>query len=171
MVTMTQQQESVNGIVFSKDRQNILLIKRRDVPVWVLPGGGIEPGESPENAAVREVEEETGYQVKIFRKIGEYTPKCRLARFTYLYECTILSGKPTLSDESQGVQFFPLKALPPLPPPYPDWISDTLADHPQPVKKVITSVSYPALIKNLILHPILVLRFLLTKIGFVINDK
>ena len=170
MVTMNQQQESVNGIVFSDDRQSILLIKRRDVPVWVLPGGGIDPGESPEAAATREVEEETGYKVQISRKVGEYTPKCRLAHFTHLYECTILSGKPTLSDESQGVQFFPLKTLPLLPPPYPDWIEDAASCHSQVLKKIITSVNYPALIKNLILHPILVSRFILTKIGIIIND-
>ena len=168
---MNQEQESVNGIVFSKEQNKVLLIKRRDVPVWVLPGGGIEPNESPEQAVVREVEEETGYHVKISRKIAEYTPKCRLARFTHFYECQILSGEPTLSDESQGVQFFPLDALPPLPPPYPDWIKDATAIHSEVLKKVITSVSYPALIKNLLLHPFLVLRFLLTKIGITVNDK
>jgi len=168
---MDQQEESVNGIVFSDDRKSVLLIKRRDVPVWVLPGGGIDPGESPERAAVREVEEETGYHVEIVRKVAEYTPKCRLARFTHFYECQILSGTPSLSDETQGVRFFPLDALPLLTPPYLDWIEDAAAKNPQVIKKVITSVTYLALIKNLILHPILVTRFLLTKIGIVINDK
>ncbi|MGE0198703.1 MAG: NUDIX hydrolase [Simkaniaceae bacterium] len=168
---MDHEKESVNGIVFSEDRKNVLLIKRRDVPVWVLPGGGIEAGESPEEAAVREIEEETGYQVTLMRKIAEYSPLCRLARFTHLYECTIVSGAPSLSEETQGVAFFSLENLPPLPPPYPDWIQDAVEDHPQVLKKQITSVTYTALVKNLILHPILVIRFLITKIGIRINDK
>ncbi|MDO5743519.1 MAG: NUDIX domain-containing protein [Micrococcaceae bacterium] len=37
----------------------------RFVPRWTLPGGGVELGEQPEIAAVREVQEETGYQVHI----------------------------------------------------------------------------------------------------------
>jgi 8-oxo-dGTP diphosphatase len=168
---MDQQKESVNGIVFSDERNQVLLIKRRDVPVWVLPGGGIESGETPEQAVVREVEEETGYCVKLSRKIAEYTPICRLARFTHFYECYILSGKPSLSDETQGVQFFPLDNLPPMPPPYLDWIMDATAIHSEILKKEITGVTYLSLIKNLILHPVLVLRFLLTKIGITINDK
>ena len=36
----------LNGQSYSEDRKEILLIKRRDVPVWVLPGGGIDSGES-----------------------------------------------------------------------------------------------------------------------------
>ncbi len=42
------------AVVFDDEKRNVLLVKRRDVPVWVLPGGGIDPGESPEDAAVRE---------------------------------------------------------------------------------------------------------------------
>ncbi len=37
---------------------------------WTLPGGGIDHGERPEAAAVREVDEETGYQVAIGSLIG-----------------------------------------------------------------------------------------------------
>ena len=70
---MDHQEESVNGIIFSEDRSEILLIKRRDVPVWVLPGGGIDKEETPDEAILREMEEETGYKVKLSRKIGEYT--------------------------------------------------------------------------------------------------
>jgi 8-oxo-dGTP diphosphatase len=37
--------KSVACILFNKNRSEVLLIKRKDIPVWVLPGGGIDPGE------------------------------------------------------------------------------------------------------------------------------
>ncbi len=160
---------SIAGIVFSPDRTSVLLIQRRDVPVWVLPGGGIEPSETPEGAVIREILEETGFTVKALRLVGEYTPINRLAKHTYLYECSILSGIAASSSETKGVQFFPLSNLPKLiPPPYLDWIADGLAKGP-PVKKRLSGVTYPTLLKNFVLHPILVLRFLLARLGFAIN--
>ena len=167
---MDHSNESVNGILFSEDRSQILLIKRRDVPVWVLPGGGIDLGESPETAVIREMEEETGLKVKISRKIAEYSPLCRLARFTHFYECEALEGTPQTGDETADIQFFSLKDLPKrVPPPYPDWIEDATNSYPSLLKKEITSVTYFVMIKNLILHPLLVIRFLLTKIGIRFN--
>ena len=54
------------AIVISEER--ILLVNQyvpaRSEPVWLPPGGGIEVGESAENALIREVLEETGIQVK-----------------------------------------------------------------------------------------------------------
>lgn len=170
-MTLNHQEESVSGILFSEDRKEILLIKRRDVPVWVLPGGGIDPGETPEEAVLREMEEETGYKVTIKRKVAEYTPLNRLARFTHLYECTLVSGSPTLSAETQGVAFFPLCELPPLPPPYPDWIADSIEHAPTLFQKKITSVTYLNLLRHALMHPILVGRFLFARMGLPFNDK
>lgn len=52
--------------------REVLLLKRRDFRIFDLPGGCPEPGEAMEDAARREAEEETGYQVEIERFVGEY---------------------------------------------------------------------------------------------------
>ncbi len=163
-----QQPQSIAGIILSPQKNAVLLIQRRDVPVWVLPGGGIEQDESPIDAIMREILEETGFRVKVDRFVGDYLPINRLAKRTYLYECSIESGEATLSSETKGVCFFSLEHLPPLPPPYPDWIEDTLKQLP-PLQKKLNSVNYYNLFKNMILHPILVFRFLLARIGFPFN--
>lgn len=53
----------------------ILLVKRGTMPFkgyWALPGGRLEPRETVEQTIVREVKEETGLDVVVVRKIGEY---------------------------------------------------------------------------------------------------
>ena len=64
--------QSVQVVVFSEDKKSILLIKRRDVPVYVLPGGGKEDNESIETAAVRNnVYKQTKYCIEIMKKAIE----------------------------------------------------------------------------------------------------
>ena len=60
------------GCLFD-DRGRVLLQKRGDSGKWGFPGGAIELGETPEEAAVREVKEETGLDVKVESLIGIYT--------------------------------------------------------------------------------------------------
>ena len=51
----------------------VLLIKRKDLGVWSLPGGKIEDGESTAEAAVRETLEETGIRIALEGLVGVYS--------------------------------------------------------------------------------------------------
>src|SRR5438034_4734901 len=52
--------------------KGLLLCKHADKDIWVTPGGLIEPGEHPADAAVRETWEETGLTVEITGVLGVY---------------------------------------------------------------------------------------------------
>ena len=93
------------GLVFGRSLNEILLVKRRDVPVWVVPGGGIEKNETPEEAVVREIFEESGYRIKVRKEIARYIYR-KSKKINYLFDCKIISGKPTTSSESKDVRFF-----------------------------------------------------------------
>jgi 8-oxo-dGTP diphosphatase len=61
------------GAVIKDDRGRLLLIKRGHAPgagLWSLPGGRIEPGESDDEALVREMREETGLVIEAGQLIG-----------------------------------------------------------------------------------------------------
>ncbi len=161
---------AVSAIIFNPEKTAILLIKRRDVPVWVLPGGGIEPGEMPEAAVVREAEEETGLKVVIKRKVAVYHPANRITHVTHLFECTPITGELQTGTETKAIAYFPLDKLPDtFVPFYRYWVADALANHPAPVEKTIQGTSYWKLIYYLLTHPLLTVRFLLTKLGIHIN--
>jgi 8-oxo-dGTP pyrophosphatase MutT (NUDIX family) len=167
---MKKREESVSCVIFNRNKKEVLLIKRRDIPVWALPGGGIGPGETPEQAAVREALEETGLQVKILRKVAYYHPINRLTRDTHYYECVSQAGELSTSDETKDIAFFGLSALPKrLVPFYKDWIEDALKNIPRVIEKTIEKTSYWTFVHYLICHPLLVIRFLLTRIGIHLN--
>jgi 8-oxo-dGTP pyrophosphatase MutT (NUDIX family) len=66
---------SAGGLVVDDDGR-VLLIRARDLrdqPVWTLPKGALKPGESSKDAALREVQEETGYRCEIVREIAPVT--------------------------------------------------------------------------------------------------
>lgn len=164
-------EESVCAIIFDREKRGVLLIKRRDIPVWVLPGGGIEPGEEPEMAALREGEEETGLKLKIERKVAFYIPANKFTRPTHFYECSMIEGIPRTGPETAAIDFFPLDALPKtLVPFYKTWIDDALLFSPEVLQKKIEKTSYWTFLQYLVCHPLLVIRFLLTRIGIHLNS-
>ena len=112
-----------NGILFN-EKGHVLLQKRADVGFWELPGGKVDPGETVEQGAVREVLEETNLQVEVVRFVGVYSdpalncimryPDGSLVHYvTLLFECRRLSGELRISDESTDIGYFPTDDLPP----------------------------------------------------------
>ncbi|WP_320068653.1 NUDIX hydrolase [Micromonospora sp. RTGN7] len=101
---------------------HVLLQRRSDDGCWGLPGGAMELGESAEEAAVREVAEETGLQVQIDGLLGVYTkyrhvyPNGDVTQpITVFFRCSVAGGQLTEGDrETQELRFFALSALPPL---------------------------------------------------------
>lgn len=66
---------SAGGLVFD-DEGRVLLIRARDLrsrPVWTLPKGTLNPGETSADAAVREVREETGWRCELVRELEAAT--------------------------------------------------------------------------------------------------
>lgn len=162
--------EAVSCVIFDETKNQVLLIKRRDIPVWVLPGGGIDPGERPEEAALREALEETGCTMKMERYVAHYLPANRLTSVTHFFECSILEGSPKTGPETREIAFFPLKALPKmLVPFYKTWIDDALLFKDQTLEKTIQKTSYWTFLHYLILHPLLVIQFLLIRLGIHFN--
>jgi 8-oxo-dGTP diphosphatase len=150
------------GIIFSKDLKEVLLVKRHDAPVWVLPGGGIDPGESAEEAVIREVLEETGLKTKIVRKVARYLPANSISAETSSFECSIEGGTLTPSSESPDLRFFPLSHLPRnIFFAHRIWIKETL--HKK--EDVITRPLYEICISRILFfglsHPLIGIRYML----------
>jgi 8-oxo-dGTP pyrophosphatase MutT (NUDIX family) len=105
---------AASAVVINQSGQ-ILLHKRSDNHLWSLPGGTMELGESIEQTILREVYEETGFQVKILRCVGIYSdPHHRIAfsdgevrqQFSICFACQITGGQLTMSHESTELKFF-----------------------------------------------------------------
>lgn len=152
------------AIIFSPDQNKVLLVKRRDVPVWVLPGGGIEAGESAADAAVRETFEETGLNVILTRQSGDYSPINCLAAPTSVFVGQVVSGELKVTAETAESCFFDLNYIPKeFFSVHADWLNDA-RQNSQMVKKKLTQITYWGVLKFALQHPYWLLRFMITRI-------
>ena len=98
------------AVIFDAEA-NVLLCHRTDRDAWNLPGGKVEAGEAPWEAAVREVHEEIGLHVRVDRLLGVYSvPERREVVFSFL--CTPIGGSLRPSNEADDIQGFGRRALP-----------------------------------------------------------
>lgn len=104
------------------DNGRVLLVKVSDTGLWAAIGGAIEPDESPEDAAVRESQEEAGVVVElkaILRVLGG--PEFRLmypngdetSYVTTVFDGRVIDGVPRPDgDETLDVRWWPVDDLP-----------------------------------------------------------
>jgi ADP-ribose pyrophosphatase YjhB (NUDIX family) len=111
------------GVVAERDGQ-ILLVRRNHEPMlgrWSFPSGFVDAGEAVSDAAVREVREETGVEVRIDRLLGVYSRAGDTVVFI-AYAGVIVDGTPEPSDEAFEVGLFAPEAMPELAFPHDDAI-------------------------------------------------
>lgn len=110
---------AVGAIVFHGDEA--LLVRRGSEPNlrrWSVPGGSLEAGETVETAAVREVAEETGVEVRPLRvtEVIDYIERDGSGRVRWHYVlidvlCDVVQGDPRPSSDAENARFVPLREL------------------------------------------------------------
>ena len=110
-MTVTDAQKLVVVTLITDDAGRMLLQKRRDFNIpeadgkWELPGGKVDFGESPEDAARRECREEIGCEVEISgilptvqSRVWNRTDGARVQAFVICFKGKIVHGEPKPSD-------------------------------------------------------------------------
>ena len=117
--TPVQREVSAGGVVYRRDGEDVEVVlasrrTRRGDLAWGLAKGGIEPGESHEDAAVREVLEETGYTAEIEASLGDTRyfyvwEEARIRKTVHFFLMRCTGGDPAdRDDEMEEVRWFPL---------------------------------------------------------------
>ena len=101
------------------DANQLLLVKRSVEPAkgeWCLPGGFIETDESIEEAALRELEEETGIKGTVVSLVDFFSQRSRHhgTLIIFGYRVKIAGGEMQAGDDAQEVDFFDFDNLPPI---------------------------------------------------------
>jgi len=102
-------------IIIELDSGGIVLIKRKNPPLgWAIPGGFIDYGESAEDAALREAQEETTLKVQLVELLHVYSDPKRDPRHHTISTVFIAeaSGIPHGADDAAEAQVFTEGNLP-----------------------------------------------------------
>lgn len=109
----------VRGFVLN-EMDEILMAKESVDGKWTIPGGWADIGDSPSEAVLKEIKEETGYDSKVVRLLAIYDKRCHShpPQPFYIYKliffCEITGGVLKHGFDMQGADFFSLNKLPEL---------------------------------------------------------
>lgn len=116
------QREAVSsgGVVIRlfRGRPEILLLRDRRFPAWTLPKGHVQPGETLEQAAAREIREEAGVtSAKVSKLLGaarRYVERAKEWKTTHYFLIRTDPDQPkgNLESEFSEIRWFPLDELP-----------------------------------------------------------
>ncbi len=125
--------------LIKNDVDKVLLVYHKKLNVWIYPGGHIEANETPDEAVIREVKEETGLDVEIIGDLetslndkeadvtvlhNPYAILCERIKakeehyhIDMVYACKITSGQKLLynKNESKGIGFFGINDIETIP--------------------------------------------------------
>ena len=108
----------VRGVVYQGGK--ILLVQERSDGLWTLPGGWADVGDSPADAVVREIREESGFETRATKLLAllDRNRHGHPPHANHIYKifirCEIIGGSPTTSHEIQDVGFFGEDEIPDL---------------------------------------------------------
>ncbi|MCU9613144.1 NUDIX hydrolase [Caldibacillus lycopersici] len=108
----------IRAVIFRENK--ILMVKEKADGQWSLPGGWGDIGLTPSEVAVKEVKEESGFDVKatkiiaVFDKIRHPHPPSPYHVYKLFIQCEIIGGQATEGMETNAVAFFAENELPPL---------------------------------------------------------
>lgn len=110
--------QSAATLIVNAENEVLLVHKAYGGHVYGLPGGVVDPGELPIQAAVREAREEIGVEVRLEYQLGLYHLRGggRPDQYASVYVATIVSGEPHVVDprEISKTGWYGLDALPTL---------------------------------------------------------
>lgn len=115
------------AVIIEDDRMLLSRWLGPNGPRWILPGGGLDHGEDPYDAVIREVFEETGYHAEVDRLLGIQNVHGPLAvedveydyhRIRIMYEAHVVGGELTyeVGGSTDQAAWFPLDEVPGLDP-------------------------------------------------------
>ena len=104
---------AVAALVFDKPGRILLFKHTYRKLAWGIPAGGLEYGEQPKDAIVREFFEETGMTIEVVNLLlADSTPYFQHVSLVYL--CEIIAGEFRESHEISEIQYFDVDNLPPM---------------------------------------------------------